>query len=65
MRLLQELLELVDLRPHDVDPAVADPLVRVQRERPAAQHEDVLLSLQAHSIEQRQLHLGRAHRWPK
>ena len=71
MRLHEQLLELVHLRPDDVDPAVADPLVRSQRERPAAQDEDVLLRLQLDCVEQRLLHVRGAHSllslgsWPK
>ena len=41
---------------HDVDPAVADPLLRAERERPAAQDEHVLVRLEPRGVEQRLLH---------
>ena len=61
MCLSQQLLELVDLRPDDVDPPVAHPLVRSERERTAPEDEDVFRRLQLNGIEQRLLHVRAAH----
>ena len=63
MRFPEQLLELVDLRPHDVDPAVADPFVRSKRERAAPEHEHILRRLQARGVEQRLFQAGATHRW--
>ena len=61
MCLAEQLLELVHLRPDDVDPAVPHALVRSQRQRLAVEHEHVVIRLQARGVEQRLLHFVDAH----
>ena len=56
---------LVDLRPDDVDPAVADEFVRGEGERTGSEHEHVLRGLQPDSVDEGLLNLASAHRCPK
>src|SRR4051812_44022379 len=53
MGLSEQLLELVHLRPDDVDPPVAHALVRSERQRTASQDQHVLPRLQVNGIEHR------------
>ncbi len=63
MCLPEQLLELVHLRPDDVDPTVAHAPVRSQGKRPAAEHEHVIVRPETRSVEQGHVHFaGGAHR---